>query len=108
MLRAFFRCREENILFEGGYRSREKIYTPNKGCGVVIMPEPIYQYPEGHPCHGCVFIFQINKPSCLTGSYSDTENCINAFYKKMQARWRADYKKRLEQSQNNNERQGDK
>jgi len=84
-------------LFEGGYRNREKITVPNKGYGVVIKPEPIYEYPEGHPCHGCVFIFKINKPSCMTGSYPDTENCINAFYKKIQARQREERKKRLEQ-----------
>jgi hypothetical protein len=77
-------------MFEGGYRNGEKIYTPNKGYGVVIMPEPIYQHPEGHPCHGCVFIFQTNKASCLTGSYPDTANCPNAFNKKLQARRRAE------------------
>jgi len=82
-------------LFEGGYRNGEKITVPNRGYGVVIKPEPIYQYPENHPCHGCVFIFQVNKPSCLTGSYPDTENCINAFYKKMLARQRAERQSRL-------------
>lgn len=81
-------------MFEGGYRNREKITIPNKGYGVVIMPEPVYQYPKGHPCYGCVFIFQSRNPSCLTGSYPDTENCPNAFYKKMQARQKAEYEKR--------------
>lgn len=84
-------------MFEGGYRNREKITVPNRGYGIVIMPEPIYKHPKGHPCYGCVFTFVASKPSCLTGSYPDTENCINAFYKKMQARHRAEYEKRLQQ-----------
>jgi hypothetical protein len=83
------------ILFEGGYRNREKITVPNKGYGVVIKPEPIYEYPKDHPCHGCVFTLQANVPSCMTGNYPDTENCINAFYKKMQARWRAERENEL-------------
>ena len=80
---------------KGGYRNRDRITIQNKGNGVVIMPEPIYKYPKDHPCHGCVFTFQINKPSCMSGSYPDTENCINAFHKKMLARHRAEYEKRL-------------
>ena len=82
-------------MFEEGYRTSEKITVPNRGYGVVIVPEPVYKYPESHPCHGCVFTFKINKPSCLTGEYPDTENCINAFYKKMLARQRAEYHARL-------------
>ena len=82
-------------MFEGGYRNREKITVPNRGYGIVIKPEPIYKHPEGHPCHGCVFVFQVNKPSCLNGSYPDTENCINAFYKKMMARQRAEHQSRI-------------
>jgi hypothetical protein len=91
-----FLCREENILFEGGRRNRDKIHTPYKGYGVVIMPEPIYKYPKDHPCYGCVFVFQVNAPSCMTGGYSDKSNCINAFYKKMQARWKAELEKKLQ------------
>jgi len=87
-------------LFEGGYNNREKITVPNRGYGIVIMPEPTYKYPKGHPCYGCVFTFQINKPSCLTGSYPDTENCINAFHKKIQTRHKAEYE-RLKQSESN-------
>jgi hypothetical protein len=76
-------------------RLRRKITVPNKGYGVVIEPESDYKYPEGHPCHGCVFIFRASKPSCLTGDYPDAENCVNAFYKKIQARWSADRQARL-------------
>jgi hypothetical protein len=86
-------------MFEGGYRNREKIFTPNKGYGVVIMPESVYKYPKNHPCHGCVFLFQINKPSCMSGSSPDTENCVNALYKKILARQRAEYEQRLKQSE---------
>jgi len=86
-----------STLFEGGYRNHEKITVPNKGYGVVIMPEPIYEFPIGHPCRGCPFTFRTSKPSCLTGSYPDTENCVNAFYKKIQARHRAEHENRLEQ-----------
>lgn len=78
-------------MFEGGYRNHEKITVPNKGYGVVIMPEPVYEYPAGHPCRGCPFTFRTSKPSCLTGSYPDTENCVNAFYKKLQAKHKAEY-----------------
>ena len=84
-------------MFEGGYRNRERITVPNKSYGVVIMPEPVYEYPEGHPCCGCLFTFRVNKPSCLTGCYPDTENCSNAFYKKIQAKNRADREKRLKE-----------
>ena len=92
----FFCYRRINTLFEGGRRNSEKIRVPNRGYGVVIMPEPIYKYPEGHPCYGCVFTFKINKPSCLTGEYPDTENCINAFYKRMLSRQRAEHQTKLE------------
>jgi hypothetical protein len=95
-----FLCREEKIVFEGGRRNREKIHTPNKGYGVVIMPEPVYKYPKDHPCYGCVFVFQVNTPSCMTGSYPDRQNCSYALYKKMQERWRVEYEKKL----NKNER----
>ena len=71
-------------MLEGGRRNRDRITIPNRSYGVVIKPEPIYRYPEGHPCHGCVFTFQINNPSCLTGGFPDTQNCANAFFKKMQ------------------------
>jgi len=89
-------------MFEGGYRNNEKITTPNKGYGVVIMPEPIYKYPKDHPCHGCVFTFHTNKPSCMTGRYPDTENCINAFYKKLLARHKAESEKKLKQTESEN------
>ena len=82
-------------MFEGGYRNREKITTPHKDYGVVIMPEPIYKYPENHPCHGCVFGFHINKPSCMSGSYPNRDNCAYAFYKKIMARHKAEAEKRL-------------
>jgi hypothetical protein len=83
-------------LFEGGYRNREKITVPNRNYGVVIMPEPLYKYPKGHPCYGCVFVFKTGGPSCLTGCWPDTENCTNAFYRKIQAQHKADYEKRPE------------
>ena len=72
-------------MFEGGHRNRERITIPNRNYGVAIKPEPIYRYPEGHPCHGCVFTLKIGNPSCLTGGFPDTINCANAFYRKMQA-----------------------
>jgi hypothetical protein len=75
-------------MFEGGYKNREEITVSNRNRGVVIMPEPIYQYPEGHPCHGCIFTLWTSGPSCLTGDYPDTGNCINTFYGNIQARWR--------------------
>ena len=93
-------------MFEGGYRNREKITVPHKNYGVVITPEPIYKYPKEHPCYGCVFVFQVNKPSCMTGK-SDPENCINAFYKKILARNRADYEKRLAQSESKKDERRD-
>ena len=86
-------------MFEGGYKNHEKIHAPNKGYGVVLKPEPVYQYSEGHPCHGCVFVFHANKPSCMTGGRPD--NCINAFYKKMQARNRVEREKKLAESNTN-------
>ena len=85
-------------MFEGGYKSRVPITVPNRGYGVTIMPEPIYKYPKDHPCYGCVFVFQTSRPSCLTGDYPDTENCINTFYKKIQERQRIEHEKRLNQS----------
>ena len=90
-------------MFEGGYRNRERIMVPSKGHGVVIMPEPVYQYPKNHPCCGCVFTFHINKPSCLTGGHPDTENCINALYKKIQAQHRAESEKRQKESESKNQ-----
>jgi hypothetical protein len=89
-------------MFEGGYRNRAKITVPNKGYGVVITPEPRYKYPENHPCHGCVFVLHINKPSCMTGSSPDSGNCINAFYKKMLARHKAESEKKLKQTESEN------
>jgi len=86
-------------MFEGGYRNNEKITVPNIGCGVVIMPEPVYKYPKDHPIYVCVFIFRISKPSCMSGGCPDTKNCINAFYKKIQARQRLEYAKRLKQNE---------
>ena len=86
-------------MFEGGYRNRAKIYTPNKGYGVAMSPEPIYKYPKDHPCYGCVFGFHVNKPSCMSGSYPNSENCANALYKKILARQKADYEKRLKQAE---------
>ena len=90
-------------MFERGCKNREKIIFQHRGCGVVIMPEPICKYPEGHPCHGCVFTFKTGQPSCLTGSYPDTENCINAFYKKMQTRHGAERERRLKRDGSENE-----
>ncbi len=87
-------------MFDGGYRNGDKINTPNKGYGVVIMPEPAYKHPEGHPCHGCVFTFQANKPSCLTGSYPNTDDCPNALYKRIQARQKEGHAKRLAETMN--------
>jgi hypothetical protein len=92
-----FLCREEKNLFEGGRRNGEKIHTPYKGYGVVIMPEPIYKYPKDHPCYGCVFVFQVNTPSCMAGGCPD--NCSYALYKKMQARWKAECEKKLKLKQ---------
>ena len=114
----FFRYKGgSSTLFEGGYRNREKITVPNKGYGVVIMPEPVYEYPAGHPCRGCPFTFRTSEPSCLTGSYPgrlgeqqsgfcsatnpDTENCVNAFYKKILARHRAEHENRFKKSVSN-------
>lgn len=37
--------------------------------GVVITPEPIYQYPKEHPCYGCVHIFKTSAPTCSIGCY---------------------------------------
>ena len=85
-------------MFEGGYKNRKKITAPNRGYGVLEKPEPIYRYPESHPCYGCVFVFHINKPSCMTGAHPDADNCINAFYKKMLARQRTEYEKRMNQT----------
>ena len=85
-------------MFEGGHRSRAKIAIPNRGYGVAIGPEPVYQYPEGHPCHGCFSTFQVNKPSCMSGSYPDAENCPNAFYRRIQARQKAEHGERLRQA----------
>jgi hypothetical protein len=83
-------------MFEGGYRNREKIITPNKGHGVVAFkPDPVYQFPEGHPCHGCVFTFNENLPSCMTGRCPDTDQCVNAFYKKLLIKQRAEHEARL-------------
>jgi hypothetical protein len=84
-------------MIEGGYKNHEKITIRNRGYGVVVIPEPVYQYPEGHPCHGCAFVFQVNKPSCPSGSYPDTENCPTAFYRKIQNRHKAAYDERLRQ-----------
>jgi hypothetical protein len=89
----FSACGEGNILFDGGYRNREKITVPNRNYGVVIMPGPIYKYPKGHPCYGCVFVFKTSRPSCLAGCRPDTENCVNTFYRKMLSRHQAGYVK---------------
>ncbi|MCX7748225.1 MAG: hypothetical protein N2645_15265 [Clostridia bacterium] len=35
---------------------------------LVIVPEPVYRYPEGHPCYGCTYTFQVNRPSCIIGA----------------------------------------
>ena len=59
---------------------KRRIYTGN---GITPVPVPAYQFPEGHPCCGCSFTFETYKPSCIAGSYPDTKNCINAFYKKL-------------------------
>lgn len=82
---------------EGVYETHKKISFPMKSYGVVIKPEPVYQFPETHPCHGCVFILRINKPNCMTGSYPDTKNCVNAFYKKLISKQKTEYKVKPEE-----------
>jgi len=39
--------------------------------GVVILPTKKFKYPRGHPCHGCVYTFEIEKPSCSLGTSPD-------------------------------------
>lgn len=64
--------------------------------GVTIMPdEKTYKFPEGHPCRGCPFTFQVNKPSYMFGSYPNTDDCPNAFYKKIQSRQRSEHQTKL-------------
>ena len=84
---------------EGGHKNREKITIPNRDYGIVIKPEPVYQHPEGHPCHGCVFVLQVNKPSCLSGSYPNTEDCPTTFYRRIRIRHKAAHDERLRQTE---------
>ena len=30
-----------------------------------------YQYPEGHPCHGCPYTLRVGAPSCMFPSRAD-------------------------------------
>lgn len=52
-------------MFEGGYKNHVPITVPNRGYGVIIKTEPVYKHPKGHPCFGCVFVFQTSNPSGL-------------------------------------------
>lgn len=81
----------------GFYKNRIPIIVETSKYGVTIMPEPVYKFPKGHPCHGCVFIFQTSKPSCITGSYPDSDNCINTFHKKLLAKHEAERKMKSQQ-----------
>jgi len=79
-----------------GIKAVKRFIFPNRSYGVAITQEPFYQYPEGHPCYGCTFVFKSSKPSCMTGSYPDTKNCINAFYKKITAQRRTEQQSQIE------------
>lgn len=44
-------------------------------------PDIGYQYPKGHPCHGCPYTFPTPTPSCTMGG--GPEDCPWAFYKRL-------------------------
>ena len=33
--------------------------------GLLLLPERIHKYPDGHPCQGCPFTFHTAIPSCM-------------------------------------------
>lgn len=52
---------------EHGYSyKRNKLPIFYSSTGVLSnKPEPIYQYPEGHPCFGCPYTLNASVPSCM-------------------------------------------
>ena len=90
--------------YKGWKHNRQIMLIDTSKYGVMIMPEPIYEYPEGHPCRGCPFIFQISTPSCMFGSNPETDDCPNAFYKKIQARQRAEHQSKIKSQEGGNEK----
>lgn len=51
------------------------------GCGVSIRPQPVFSYPQGHPCHGCPYTFRTDKPSCIMGGRPG--DCAWYFYRRI-------------------------
>ena len=47
------------------------ILIPQCQYGISMEPEAPYQFPEGHPCHGCPYTLQTNVPSCMFPSRAD-------------------------------------
>ncbi len=46
-------------------RNGAPIYIPQKQYGIRFEPPPPYQYPKGHPCHGCPYTLKASVPSCM-------------------------------------------
>ena len=46
-------------------RNGEPIILPHKQYGIRYEPSPPYQYPKGHPCHGCPYTLNASVPSCM-------------------------------------------
>jgi len=84
-------------MYTDRYRNSVLMTVETGSLGVVVEPDVPCKLPQIHPCHGCIFTLGTNHTICMTGKYPDTENCINAFFKKIQTRQRAEYQKRLKQ-----------
>jgi len=46
-------------------RNGVKVTMPAGFYGISQGHPTVYQYPKGHPCHGCPYTFQTNVPSCM-------------------------------------------
>lgn len=89
-----------------GYASRGFTTATSKSYGVTVLPDPIYEYPEGHPCHGCVFRMKVNKPRCMAGSDPSTGDCVNAMFRRIKEQQCIEREKRLKLSESTNSSKG--
>ena len=52
-------------------RNGVQFFLPNRPCSIRFEPSPPYQYPKGHPCHGCPYTLNATVPTCMFPDRSD-------------------------------------
>ena len=52
-------------------RNGVPVFTSHGVYGIRYVPEPIYEYPKDHRCHGCPYTLKTNVPSCVFPKRTD-------------------------------------